>query len=1701
MPELDLSFLSAATASGNIPQTVAELAQLAAALDNISNRQQAILQLATFLGLTADATSRLIAEFSLAPEAVGRAVAAIRQLQTAGVSTEQTFGAVAQQLGVNSDRVLQLSEAVDRLGGSQTAVQGLAASFAQLFVLSKVNEFKAGVLAAGQTFENLNAQLKTLLQTQSGATGALSAIESFASKTPFQVTEVTEAYIQLKQRGIQPTTEALTQLGDIASSQGRTLNETTLAVLQAGEGEFERLRSFGIRASAAGDKVNLSFQGVNKQVLRTPEAIAAGVLSLGSLAGVAGTMADKSATLSGAFSNLQDNTDKLNKEVFNLASGPLVALVKGANSAYSAFFELDPILQKVLLTTGTFAAIFAGATATIVAFNSALIQGQAAAFAATAAAIPRNAVLATQTALTKLAALAEFELSIATSASATQAAAEAAADTALIAATQQRIVAETALIAAETAELTVVTATIQATAASVTADEAAVASTVARAAAMNGLLAAEAAAAAAVGGSAAAQSAAAQAQINAQVLQSNARIAYNAEIAASTTATAAEAAATQAATTAAQARTAAITAQSRSLAANAAANEAAAATTATTGTAAARNNLAALIPLLAKAGTLLGLLATLGLVGFTIAKAFDAGGDSIKKANEATAQAIKDDKTLQEATAKRIREETLNAEAEARKVKTKDFDSKGAAERAAILTGQDTAVRAEARKRAEEENKFNLYGVIQDGSAASGLKERQLQNSIDKQKISFTDTVTDDTVSKRKRDLEANTKGGLAQVSQPEIEALQSEYNNRIKAITESNATDKQDLIVRDQVLKLLEKEKIAVDAAAQAIKERRMRVEEVGTAQEQWNAIIKRNGELLSKSIATDAQVDQLLGAVKSSFDAGGLSAKEAIVELQKIANYRSSNAKLQTEAADQQLSVAKRASKERVDLIEIERAATDLQVSQRIIKEQDAAVVSKQIDRKVAEEKVELQRQIIALEQGNNRGNSQAAIEARVQLQQAELAIAKATADEKNAIISKQLKDAALLSEQADNAIARSAVAAAIELEQQKSAVQTSNTIDRVRKQAEIEFVAAQEALQKTKLQLSVNLKEQQEISQTSGEEAGRKKRELLLKELELRKQVQIEQIVILKQAQEEELRLIQQQQDKRKALLDRDAALYREELAAARTTANSFGDAERDNAPRQRQASIDTGAAELVELTKQADDLQTRYNRKLIDTVQFRKEAIVLETQIAAKRTSLTNEVFENDKANEERAAEDRQRNLEVESIQVRRAAIDRNAELEKIESTAVELVGRKRFEFDRDLRQQKLRDSVDLAEAEVRQQLEKQKELNTNVLLSSVELAKQKLQQSSDLANAEVAVIRAKTAQERQAVLDINELKLKTLNDAVRLRESEAAAVRQTSTEEQASLQRSTELLSVRTRLLSAQAASKKLDASLDIQLLENQQKRYEAEGNAFATELIAKEIAKQQLQLKIDERLEAEKSILLREQEFELQTKQKLLSQQIAETEKELSLLDAKSALEIAQLEGKSEAELAILSKKITLAERQLDLTRQNGVAQKESLELQRSALAVEGTNQRKQANQELIKARGTDVLRGVTTAGNSTEQVANALIVNGGKPLEETRAQFTAAQNSIAARQPVLLSGDIAQQAENRKQLEAIAAPQLQKVEVSAPENVKQTQALEQLVSLVQQRKAEPVIVPVTVEATTSSGVADAVEVARNVRRSQFNNL
>jgi hypothetical protein len=186
----------------------------------------------------------------------------------------------------------------------KSKIMGLAAGISAL----AVGKF---IFDVNRETESLVAQLSNLEGSAEKGRAAFAAISEFASRTPFEVAELTKAFVILRGTGLQPAAAEMTAFGDLASSRGKSITDLAEAVTDAVTGEFERLKEFGVKAKQNGDRVSLTFKGQTTEIANTQDAISAYLVSIGQMAGVQGSMAGQMTTTNGLLSNMWDNFSSL----------------------------------------------------------------------------------------------------------------------------------------------------------------------------------------------------------------------------------------------------------------------------------------------------------------------------------------------------------------------------------------------------------------------------------------------------------------------------------------------------------------------------------------------------------------------------------------------------------------------------------------------------------------------------------------------------------------------------------------------------------------------------------------------------------------------------------------------------------------------------------------------------------------------------------------------------------------------------------------------------------------------------------------------------------------------------------------------------------------------------------------------------------------------------------------------------------------------------------------------------------------------------------------------------------------------------------------------------------------------------------------------------------------------------------------------
>jgi len=143
----------------------------------------------------------------------------------------------------------KVTDAGSSLAGKLTLIGGAAAY-----------GFKKGFVDVASQFEKSETILNTLnMGDTAKSKKEMGWISDFAAKTPYELAEVTEAFVQLRSYGMEPMNGLLATLGDTSSAMGKPLKQAVEAIADAVTGENERLKEFGIVGKKVGDKIVYSY--------------------------------------------------------------------------------------------------------------------------------------------------------------------------------------------------------------------------------------------------------------------------------------------------------------------------------------------------------------------------------------------------------------------------------------------------------------------------------------------------------------------------------------------------------------------------------------------------------------------------------------------------------------------------------------------------------------------------------------------------------------------------------------------------------------------------------------------------------------------------------------------------------------------------------------------------------------------------------------------------------------------------------------------------------------------------------------------------------------------------------------------------------------------------------------------------------------------------------------------------------------------------------------------------------------------------------------------------------------------------------------------------------------------------------------------------------------------------------------------------
>jgi hypothetical protein len=141
----------------------------------------------------------------------------------------------------------------DMAGGLKQVAVGLGLVMAAHKGMQSALSQVGGAIEYKAMLQDMATQLKTVTGSSQEAEKALEWAKTFSFRTPYELQDINEALIRLETYGMNAE-EWMQTVGDTAAAMGKPIMMAVEAVADAGVGEFERLKEFGMKVVQEGGK-------------------------------------------------------------------------------------------------------------------------------------------------------------------------------------------------------------------------------------------------------------------------------------------------------------------------------------------------------------------------------------------------------------------------------------------------------------------------------------------------------------------------------------------------------------------------------------------------------------------------------------------------------------------------------------------------------------------------------------------------------------------------------------------------------------------------------------------------------------------------------------------------------------------------------------------------------------------------------------------------------------------------------------------------------------------------------------------------------------------------------------------------------------------------------------------------------------------------------------------------------------------------------------------------------------------------------------------------------------------------------------------------------------------------------------------------------------------------------------------------------
>ena len=228
------------------------------------------------------------------------------------IIAQKEFGKLSTVINKSSESTKSFVQNIKGLAGYAAVAYTVKQGFDAIVFAAK------DFFSTASEFEKYGATLETIEGSSTKAKESLKWIGEFSKNTPYELNQVTEAFVQMRAYGLNPTNGSLKSLGDAASAMNKPLLQAVEAMADAMTGENERLKEFGIKASQQGDKIAYNWtdsSGKAKHVIiqNNSEIIQSTLESIFN-SKYQGAMQNQMKTYGGMISNIKDQWTQFKKD-------------------------------------------------------------------------------------------------------------------------------------------------------------------------------------------------------------------------------------------------------------------------------------------------------------------------------------------------------------------------------------------------------------------------------------------------------------------------------------------------------------------------------------------------------------------------------------------------------------------------------------------------------------------------------------------------------------------------------------------------------------------------------------------------------------------------------------------------------------------------------------------------------------------------------------------------------------------------------------------------------------------------------------------------------------------------------------------------------------------------------------------------------------------------------------------------------------------------------------------------------------------------------------------------------------------------------------------------------------------------------------------------------------------------------------------